>query len=135
MFHYLAIWPNRFIMELMNPKKQMSLVSRAKVFKALAHPSRLFILEQLTDGERCVCELTDMIGSDMSTVSKHLSVLKSAGIIQDDKRGLQVYYRLKMPCILRFFDCVGEVLEANAKEQWEMVGPERHSPAKTRKKL
>jgi DNA-binding transcriptional ArsR family regulator len=121
-------------MELMNPKKQMNLASRAKVFKALAHPSRLFILEQLTDGERCVCELTDMIGSDMSTVSKHLSVLKSAGVIQDDKRGLQVYYRLKMPCILRFFDCVGEVLEANAKEQWEMMIPKKPSPAKIRKK-
>jgi ArsR family transcriptional regulator len=50
-------------------------------------------------------------------------VLKGAGIIQDDKRGLQVYYRLKMPCVLRFFDCVGEVVETNAKEQWELVGP------------
>ena len=118
----------------MDPKKQLSLVSRAKVFKALAHPSRLFILEQLTDGERCVCELTDMIGADMSTVSKHLSVLKSAGVIQDDKRGLQVYYSLKMPCILRFFDCVGEVLQTNAQEQWEMVSPETRSPAKIRKR-
>jgi DNA-binding transcriptional ArsR family regulator len=118
----------------MDPKKQMNLVSRAKVFKALAHPSRLFILEQLTDGERCVYELTDMIGADMSTVSKHLSVLKSAGVIQDDKRGLQVYYSLKMPCILRFFDCVGEVLQTNAQEQWEMVSPEKRSPAKIRKR-
>jgi DNA-binding transcriptional ArsR family regulator len=74
-----------------------------------------------------------MIGADMSTVSKHLSVLKSAGVIQDDKRGLQVYYRLKMPCILRFFDCVGEVLQTNAKEQWEMLRPEIRSPAKIRK--
>ena len=111
----------------------MNLVSRAKVFKALAHPSRLFILEQLTDGERCVCELTDMIGADMSTVSKHLSVLKNAGVIQDDKRGLQVYYSLKMPCILRFFDCVGEVLQTNAQAQWDMVSPEKRSPAKIRK--
>ena len=62
-----------------------------------------------------------MIGADMSTVSKHLSVLKGAGIIQDEKRGLQVYYRLKMPCVLRFFDCVGEVIETNVKEQWELV--------------
>ncbi len=113
----------------MNPKTQIALVSRARVFKALAHPSRLFILEQLTDGERCVCELTDMIGADMSTVSKHLSVLKSAGVIQDEKRGLQVYYSLKMPCILRFFECVGEVLETNAREQWEIAstGKKRHA--------
>ena len=90
-------------------------------FKALAHPSRLLIVEELAQKERCVCELTEMIGADMSTVSKHLSVLKGAGIIQDENRGLQVYYRLKMPCVLRFFDCVGEVIETNVKEQWELV--------------
>ena len=105
------------------PKTQARLTTRANVFKALAHPSRLLIVEQLAHKERCVCELTEMIGADMSTVSKHLSVLKAAGIILDDKRGLQVYYRLKMPCVLRFFDCVGEVIETNAKEQWELVNP------------
>ena len=107
----------------MEAKTQARLTTRASVFKALAHPSRLFIVEQLAQQERCVCELTKMIGADMSTVSKHLSVLRAAGVIQDDKRGLQVYYRLKMPCVLRFFDCVGEVVETNAKEQWELVGP------------
>jgi DNA-binding transcriptional ArsR family regulator len=116
----------------METKKQMGLASRAKVFKALAHPSRLFILEQLADGEHCVCELTDMIGSDMSTISKHLSVLKSSGIVKDEKRGLQVYYRLKMPCILRFFECVGEVIEINAQEQWEIANPNRRRLAKIR---
>ena len=105
----------------MDVQTQARLTTRANVFKALAHPSRLFIVEQLARTERCVCELTGMIGADMSTVSKHLSVLKGAGIIQDEKRGLQVYYRLKMPCVLRFFDCVGEVIETNAKEQWEFV--------------
>jgi ArsR family transcriptional regulator len=107
----------------MDVKTQARLTTRANVFKALAHPSRLLIVEQLAQQERCVCELTEMIGADMSTVSKHLSVLRAAGVIQDDKRGLQVYYRLKMPCVLRFFDCVGEVTETNAKEQWELVGP------------
>ncbi len=107
----------------MDSKTQARLTIRANVFKALAHPSRLFIVEQLAQRERCVCELTEMIGADMSTVSKHLSVLKGAGIILDQKRGLQVHYRLKMPCVLRFFDCVGEVVETNAKEQWELVNP------------
>jgi ArsR family transcriptional regulator len=118
----------------MNEKKQIELLAmRAKVFKALAHPSRLFILEQLTAGERCVCELTEMIGADMSTVSKHLSVLKNAGVIQDDKRGLQVYYRLKMPCISGFFQCVSEVLETNAKEQWTVANPNMRIPEIKRK--
>lgn len=107
----------------MDTKTQSRLSKRASVFKALAHPSRLLILEELAQKERCVCELTEVVGADISTVSKHLSVLKGAGIIQDDKRGLQVYYRLKMPCVLRFFDCVGEVIETNAKEQWELVNP------------
>ena len=105
----------------MDPKTQARLTARANVFKALSHPSRLLIVEELAQKERCVCELTEMVGADMSTVSKHLSVLKGAGIIQDEKRGLQVYYRLKMPCVLRFFDCVGDVIETNVKEQWELV--------------
>jgi DNA-binding transcriptional ArsR family regulator len=52
----------------------------------------------------------------MSTVSKHLSILRSAGIIVDEKRGAQVYYRLKVPCILNFFGCVESVLQSTAKE-------------------
>jgi ArsR family transcriptional regulator len=58
----------------------------------------------------------------MSTVSKHLSVLKAAGIVADEKRGMQVYYTLKMPCVLRFFECAGEVLARAAKEQAELAG-------------
>jgi DNA-binding transcriptional ArsR family regulator len=105
----------------MDTRTQARLTARANVFKALAHPSRLLIVEELARKPHCVCELTEMIGADISTVSKHLSVLKGAGIIQDEKRGLQVYYHLKMPCVLRFFDCVGEVIETNVKEQWELV--------------
>lgn len=120
-WNYLSDLPNSYTLEAMDAKTQARLATRANLFKALAHPSRLLIVEQLALKERCVCELTEMIGADMSTVSKHLSVLKGAGIILDDKRGLQVYYRLKMPCVLRFFDCVGEVIETNAKEQWDLV--------------
>ena len=63
-----------------------------------------------------------MVGADMSTISKHLSVLKNAGILIDEKRGLQVWYRLKCPCILQFFDCVEGVLKANAQEHSELIG-------------
>ncbi len=45
--------------------------ARARVAKALAHPSRLIILDAIADGERCVCELTELVGADQSTVSKH----------------------------------------------------------------
>ncbi|MHC4177228.1 MAG: ArsR/SmtB family transcription factor, partial [Planctomycetota bacterium] len=74
------------------------------------------------NGEKCVCELTEMIGADMSTVSKHLSVLKGAGIVQDEKRRSQVYYRLRLKCVLNFFDCVESVMKCNAEEQQQMIG-------------
>lgn len=73
------------------------------------------MVDELSRGERCVCELRDMIGADISTVSKHLSVLKDAGIVEDDKRGQQVFYRLRVPCILNFFGCVEDILVANAR--------------------
>ena len=88
---------------------------RARVIKAMAHPTRLFIIDELSRGERCVCELRDMIEADISTVSKHLSVLKQAGIVADEKRGLQVWYKLRVPCILNFFGCVEDVIKSNVK--------------------
>ena len=90
--------------------------------KALAHPSRLFIVDELSRGERCVCELTEMVGADVSTVSKHLAVLKDAGLVLDDRRGQQVFYRLRVPCILNFFGCVEAVIEEKARGQAALVG-------------
>ena len=101
----------------MDSKTQARYRARAKVIKAMAHPSRLLIIDQLTEGERCVFELTEMIGADKSTVSKHLSVLREAGIVQDEKRGLQVYYSLRVPCITNFFSCVEAVVKANTEAQ------------------
>ena len=105
----------------MNAKTKNHCDARAKVIKALAHPSRVFMVEELTKGERCVCELTEMVGADVSTVSKHLSVLKNAGIVIDEKRGQQVFYSLRVPCILNFFSCVEAVLQANATEHRALV--------------
>lgn len=101
----------------MDVRQQKRLKVRARVLKAMAHPSRLLILEELAKRERCVNDLTVMIGADMSTVSKHLSVLQSMGLIESDKRGTQVFYKLRVPCILNFMNCVEAVLKANA-EQW-----------------
>ena len=90
--------------------------ARAQIIKAMAHPTRLFIVDELSRSERCVNELTQMIGADTSTVSKHLSILKSAGLIKDNKQGTQVFYSLKTPCILSFFGCVEGVLKSQAEE-------------------
>ncbi len=87
----------------------------------MAHPTRLFIVDELSKRERCVCELTEMVGADISTVSKHLSLLKAAGIVLDEKRGTQVFYSLRVPCVLRFFDCVGAVMKSLAEEEREVL--------------
>ena len=105
----------------MDPTTQRRYRARADIIKALAHPTRLFIIDQLAEGERCVCELREMAGGDMSTVSKHLSVLKQAGIVSDDKRGLQVFYRLEVPCIRNLFTCVEAVLRQNAAARHAVV--------------
>lgn len=96
----------------MDSKTRERCETRAAIFKALAHPSRVFIIEELAKRERCVCDLQAMIGSDISTVSKHLSVLKHAGLVSDDRRGAQVFYRLATPCVLNFMGCVESVCQA-----------------------
>ena len=105
----------------MDSKTKSRYEAKAKIIKAMSHPTRLFIVDELSRSERCVCELTEMVGDDMSTVSKHLSVLKNAGIVWDEKRGTQVFYSLRVPCVLRFFSCVESVLKTNAKEQATLV--------------
>jgi len=102
---------------MMDRKTKNLFEARAKIIKALAHPARLFIVDQLSHGEKCVCELTGMIGSDVSTVSKHLAVLKNSGIVLDEKRGTQVFYSLRVPCVLNFFSCVESVISSNARDQ------------------
>jgi len=89
----------------------MDLRQRAVVFKALGHPARLAVVERLGKGECCVCELMGLAGvARLSgpTVSQHLLVLKNAGVIDDEKRGKRVFYRLRMPCVAGISLCVSE---------------------------
>ncbi len=89
--------------------------ARADVMKAMAHPTRLFIVDELAAGPRCVRELTEMIGDDISTVSKHLAVLRNAGIVADERRGAKVFYSLRTKCVGKFFSCVESVLNADSR--------------------
>ncbi len=105
----------------MESKTQARTEARARIMKALGHPTRLGIVEELSRGERCVCELHELVGGDMSTVSKHLAQLRHSGLVEVDKRGTQVFYSLRVPCILNFFDCVDRVMEAHAEQYRELV--------------
>ena len=94
---------------------------RERIIKAIAHARRRVIVDQLARHEYCVNELTDMVGCDMSTMSKHLSLLREAGIVRDEKRGACIYYSLRCPCILTFFTCTDRVMQSVRDEQASMV--------------
>lgn len=98
-------------------KPPADVAQRAKVFKALGHPSRLLMVEALGRGALCVCELRDLVGSDVSTVSKHLSILKEAGIVADERRGTSVYYSLRLGCVTGFLSCVEHFFAQQIEEQ------------------
>jgi len=98
-------------------KEKALIEAKANVLKALGHPTRLWMAEQLAEGEKGVCEFVEAVDADFSTISKHLSVLKQAGVVEDEKRGKMVYYRLKVPCILNFMPCVEAVIQASIEEK------------------
>jgi len=90
--------------------KKLSIQRKSEIFKALGHSTRLQIVEKLADGEQCVCVLLEMFDIDMSTLSRHLSVLKNAGVVSDERRGKNIYYSLKCPCLVNMIECMEEVL-------------------------
>jgi len=98
------------------PPRATDLRSQAQVFKALGHPARLQMVMAVADGEQCVCELTELVGLDMSTISKHLSVLTAAGVLVSEKRANKVFYRLRTPCVIKVFTCLQDVQSAATVE-------------------
>lgn len=95
--------------------------ARARIAKALAHPTRLLMLDALQQREMCVCELTELVGADQSTVSKHLAVLRQAGIVEDRREGMMTFYRIKVCCLEGFWQCIESVLKENLKAQREAI--------------
>ena len=96
--------------------------ARATVAKALGHSTRLLMLEALAEKDMCVCELTKLVKADQSTVSKHLAVLKHAGIVDVRKDGAKTFYGMKIHCLEGFWKCVESVLKQNLKDQRVAVG-------------
>ena len=95
--------------------RNKSIEKRAAVIKALAHPSRLLIAESLMKGEQCVCDLRALVGADISTVSKHLSLMRRAGVLNCEKRGLQIFYSLACDCLGQFLACVDQLATGGRK--------------------
>lgn len=90
---------------------QLDIESGAQIFKALGHPARLKMVAALASGEQCVCDLTELVGLDTSTVSKHLTVLKGAGVVSAKRKGTWMHYRLELECVSWFLECVSKHLQ------------------------
>ncbi len=107
----------------MTHEERVTNEARARILKALAHPSRIFIVDKLQDGPKSVNELTRLVGSDVSTVSRHLSVLKGVGVLSDRRDGVTTYYSLACPCVQSFFEGVEMVLRHNLSMQQSALNP------------
>lgn len=97
------------------------LTEQAKIFKALGHPSRLLIVDALRNGEKCVGDLKELVGDDMSTISNHLSILRTAGIVSGDKRGKNIYYKLVICCLDSFLTCTGDLVRGRVLSSMDMI--------------
>jgi DNA-binding transcriptional ArsR family regulator len=89
---------------------------KAEVIAAAGHPIRLAIIDFLEGGEQCVCDIAGHVDAERSNVSRHLSVLLKAGIVDHRKDGLRMMYSLRTPCVLNFLHCVEGVLRRRAEE-------------------
>ncbi len=99
----------------MTEQEKTAFEARAAIFKALGHATRLYILDQLSRAPHCVCELTEMVGADTSTVSKHLAILKNVGLVRSEKRGTTVYYKLACGCLRQFMEGAESLLRMKAE--------------------
>ena len=106
---------------MINSKQQLLFEKQAEVAKAIAHPLRIAILDFLKDGQQCVCDIAEHVKSERSNVSRHLSVMVNASVLEYHKEGLKVIYKLKTPCILDFFSCVTNVLKQQAKQNQKLL--------------
>ena len=106
---------------MLNRKKLLLFEKQAEIAKAIAHPLRIAIVDFLKNGEQCVCDIAEHIGSERSNVSRHLSVMVNAGVLEYRKEGLKVIYKLKTPCVLDFFSCVTAVLKQQAKDNQKLL--------------
>jgi len=89
---------------------------KAAIIKGLAHPARIGIVEALSEGEMCVCDIAEKFTLDRTSISKHLALLKSLDILDDRREGLHIYYSLRMKCLATLLKCVEFVAQGQEPE-------------------
>lgn len=106
---------------MIDKKKALVFERQADIAKAVAHPLRVAVIDFLKDGEKCVCEIAEHLGSERSNVSRHLGVMVGAGVLHCRKDGLKVFYALKTPCVAEFLACAARVVRHQAKENEKLL--------------
>ena len=106
---------------MIDSTKAMLFERQAEIAKAVGHPLRVAVIDFLRDGEKCVCDIAEQIGSERSNVSRHLSVMVRAGVLTCRKDGLKVFYNLRTPCIAEFLSCVTRVVKQQAKDSEKLL--------------
>jgi len=95
---------------------------RAKLFKALADPFRLQIIELLREREKCVCDIFPHFGMAQPLASRHLKILKNCGVVRDRKDGNRRFYRIIEPAIFKVIDAVTpELVDSLSKHVIEQM--------------
>ncbi len=106
---------------MLDRKKQLLFEKQAEIAGAISHPLRIAIVDFLKDGEQCVCDIADHIGSERSNVSRHLSVMVNAGVLEHHKEGLRVIYKLKTTCVIDFLSCITACLKRQIKNDEKLL--------------
>jgi len=106
---------------MIDAKKARLYERQAEIAKAVAHPLRIAVIDFLTDGERCVCEIAEHVGSERSNISRHLAVMVHAGVLSCRKDGLKVFYGLKTPCVAQWLSCITRVLKQQARDNERLL--------------
>ena len=105
----------------MNKNKQLLYEKQAEIAKSIAHPLRMAILDFLNNGDQCVCDIAEYVGSERSNISKHLAIMVNSGLLSYRKEGLKVIYSLKCKCVTDFFACAMDVIKQQAKENEKLL--------------
>lgn len=106
---------------MMDQKMSLLFKRQAEIAKAVAHPLRIAVIDFLKDGERCVCDIAERVGSERSNISRHLAVMVHAGVLTCRKDGLRVFYSLKTPCVAQWLSCITRVVKQQARDNEKLL--------------
>jgi DNA-binding transcriptional ArsR family regulator len=91
--------------------------TQAQLYKILMHPTRLAILDELRDGEQCVCHMEAKFGLRQAYISQHLMVMRDAGLVTDRRDGWNVFYRVIKPEIYQVIDAMSALFQNENRSQ------------------